>query len=163
MTTVFAPVTRRMMQQQQSEGAATFVSAEALGGGAAVAVAPPKPALKTRTRIVGFQIMSAGAASGLPPLLQAGVAGAMPRLAASAPQGCYEVFAAFKDGDPALADEKALRLAAADALIAELGVAAVKHGCDLNGYFGGAPRLPRLPLSAEGRARVEMALREIRN
>lgn len=162
VTTVFAPVTRRM-QIQESEGAATFVSAEALGGGAAVAVAPPKPAVKTRTKVVGFQIAGAGRAADMLPLLQAGASAVMPLLATCAPQGCHEVLAAFKDGDPALAAEKALRLQNADALMQELGVAGVKYGCDLNGYFGGHPRLPRLPLTAECRLLVEAALKEIRN
>jgi hypothetical protein len=39
----------------------------------------------------------------------------------------------------------------------------VKYACDLNGYFGGAPRLPRVGLPAQDRARVEAALREVRN
>ena len=94
---------------------------------------------------------------------EAGVSGAMPQLAACTPQGCYEVFAAFKDGDPSLAAEKAERLEKADELMRELGVAGLKYGCDLNGYFGGNPRLPRLPLRADQRARVEDALRELRN
>ena len=32
----------------------------------------------------------------------------------------------------------------------ELGVAGIKFGCDLNGYFGGRPRLPLLPLTRRG-------------
>lgn len=163
VTTVFAAVTRRMMDVS-SEGPATFVSAEALsGGGASVAVAPPKPAIKTRVKTVGFQIVYAGAASGMSPLLEAGVAGVMPELAACAPQGCHEVWAAFKDGDPALARLKAERLVEADEMVGEFGVAGVKYACDLNGYFGGAPRLPRVGLSTEERARVEAAMREVRN
>jgi 4-hydroxy-2-oxoglutarate aldolase len=39
----------------------------------------------------------------------------------------------------------------------------VKYGCDLNGYYGGAPRLPRLPLTAEAKAQVERALAGLRN
>ena len=84
-------------------------------------------------------------------------------LSACAPQGCYEAFAAFKDGDAALAAEKGARLVEADAAILALGVAGVKYGCDWNGYYGGAPRLPRLPLNAEGRAVVERVLVGIRN
>ena len=162
VTTVFAAVTRRMLSTE-GEGAATFVPAEALGGGVSVAVAPPKPALKTRTKSVGFQVVAAGAASAMVPLLEAGIAAVMPELAASAPQGCHEVWAAFKDGDPALARLKAARLVEADAVVRELGVAAVKYGCDLNGYYGGAPRLPRVGLTAEEKVRVEKALREVRN
>jgi dihydrodipicolinate synthase/N-acetylneuraminate lyase len=162
VTTVFAPVTRRM-KTPVSEGAATFVTAESLAGGAAVAVAPPKPAIKTRTKTVGFQVMAAGTALGLVDLWERGVAGAMPVLAACAPQGCYEAYAAFKDGDPALAREKEQRLAEADALLRREGIAAVKFGCDLNGYFGGVPRLPRVALDGAQRAQVERVLQGLRN
>jgi dihydrodipicolinate synthase/N-acetylneuraminate lyase len=164
VTTVFAPVTRRMLiPEPAAAGSATFVTAESLAGGTALAVAPSKPAIKTRTRTVGFQVMAAGRVAGLVELLTAGAAGSMAALSACAPQGCYEAYAAFKDGDPALAAEKEERLMAADAVVAELGIAAVKHGCDLNGYYGGAPRLPRLPLTAEGRSRVEKVLAGLRN
>jgi len=162
VTTVFAAVTRRM-KAPASEGAATFVSAESLAGGAAVAVAPPKPAIKTRTKTVGFQVIAAGRAAGLVDMLTAGVAGAMPMLAACAPQACYEAYAAFKDGDAALAREKEQRLLDADSLLHELGIAGTKYGCDLNGYFGGVPRLPRVPLNGEQRAQVERALQGLRN
>jgi len=163
VTTVFAAVTGRMLEVE-SEGAATFVAADALSsGGASVAVAPPKAAIKTRTKNVGFQVVAAGAASGSVDLLEAGVQGVVPELAACAPQGCHEVWAAFKDGDPKLARLKADRLREADAVVSEFGVAGVKYGCDLNGYFGGSARLPRVGLTAEEKARVERALREVRN
>ena len=160
VTAVFAPVTRRMEAAAREDG--TFVSAESLGGGAAVAITA-KAAVKTRTKVVGFQIMAAGPCADMLPLLEAGVAGALPRLAACAPQGCYEVFAAFKDGDPALSANKAERVREADGLMQELGVAGVKYGCDLNGYYGGLPRPPRLPLTAVQRSRVEAVLGEVRN
>src|SRR6185437_2013504 len=155
VTTVFAAVTGRMLDVS-GEGDATFVAADALSnGGASVAVAPPKAALKTRTKTVGFQVVGAGAASASVDLLEAGVQGVVPELAACAPQGCHEVWAAFKDGDPKLAGLKAERLREADAVVSEFEVAGVKYACDLNGYFGGAPRLPRVGLTAEEKARVE--------
>jgi 4-hydroxy-2-oxoglutarate aldolase len=168
VTPVFAPVTRRMLAPQiENAPAATFVSAESLAGGSALAIAavapPSAPSLKIRTKMVGFQVMAAGRVTALVELLEAGTAGAMPALSASAPQACYEAYAAFRDGDPALAAEKAHRLLAADALIAHQGIAAVKYGCDLNGYFGGIPRLPRLPLTADGRAAVERVLASLKN
>jgi dihydrodipicolinate synthase/N-acetylneuraminate lyase len=163
VTTVFAAATGRMLEVSR-EGEATFVAADALSsGGASVAVAPPKPAVKTRTKTVGFQVVAAGAASASVDLLEAGVQGVMPELAACAPQGCHEVWAAFKDGDSKLARLKAERLREADAVVAELGVAGVKYACDLNGYFGGAPRLPRVGLTAEEKQKVERAFREVRN
>jgi dihydrodipicolinate synthase/N-acetylneuraminate lyase len=167
VTTVFAPVTRRMKApasgSSKNGSAATFVSAESLGGGAALAVAPPRPAIKTRTKTVGFQVMAAGSVAGMVELLEAGVAGALPTLAACAPQACYEAYAAFKDGDAALAREKEQRLLEADALIQREGIAAVKYGCDLNGYFGGVPRLPRVPLDGEQRAQLERVMIGLRN
>lgn len=162
VTTVFAAVTRRMLEVP-GEGPATFVPAEALSGGVSVAVAPPKPAIKTRTKAVGFQVVAVGAASEMVSLLEAGVQGVMPELAACAPQACHEVWAAFKDGDAELARLKATRLVEADEMARELGAAAVKYGCDLNGYYGGAPRLPRVGLTAEEKQLVERAMREVRN
>jgi 4-hydroxy-2-oxoglutarate aldolase len=161
VTTVFAPVTRRM-RSLNAEEPANFVTAASLSGAAVVAM-PAKPAVKTRTKVVGFQVMAAGTASQMVELLDAGVAGAMPTLAACAPQGCFEAFAAFKDGDPALASEKEQRLVEADRLMASFGIAEVKYGCDWNGYFGGAPRPPRLALDAEQRLVVERVLAGLRN
>jgi dihydrodipicolinate synthase/N-acetylneuraminate lyase len=163
VTTVFAAATGRMLTVRETEGAATFVSAESLGGGAAVATAPLKPAVKTRTKTVGFQVVTAGSA-GMLAGLRAGAVGAMPGFSACAPQACYEVFAAWKDDDQALADEKQFRLAPAIELVEEqLGVPGLRYGCDLNGYFGGRPRLPLLPLSGEAREAVERVMKGIRS
>jgi dihydrodipicolinate synthase/N-acetylneuraminate lyase len=88
----------------------------------------------------------------------------MPGFAACGPQACYEVFAAWKDDDQALAEEKQARLAPAIALVEEeLGVPGLLYGCDLNGYFGGRPRLPLLPLSGDDRERVEEVMKGIRS
>jgi dihydrodipicolinate synthase/N-acetylneuraminate lyase len=164
VTPVFAAVTGRMLAERERAGAGTFISADTLGGGgAALAVAPPKPAMKTRTKVVGFQIV-AGSSAGILEDLQAGAVGVMPGFAACAPQGCYEVLAAWKDGDGGLALEKQARLQAAiDRVEAELGVPGIKFGCDLNGYFGGRPRLPLLPPSGEERTEIETLMRGLRN
>lgn len=161
VTSIFAAVTGRMLARQQ---AATMLSANSLtGGGAAPAVSPSVPALKTRTKGVGFQIIAGNAATMLD-ALYAGAVGAMPAFAACAPQACYEVFAAWKDGDRGLAEEKQERIqTAAKYIEEEIGVAAIKFGCDLNGYFGGVPRLPMLPLSGEDRTEIEGLLHGLRN
>lgn len=162
VTSIFAAVTGRMLARQE---AATMLTADMLvGAGAAVAVSGA--ALKTvmtRTKIVGFQILAGSTGTMLDALL-AGAVGAMPAFAACAPQACYEVFAAWKDGDRGLAEEKQERLrAAAKYLEDEVGVAAIKYGCDFNGYFGGAPRLPLLPPSGEDRTQIESLLQGLRN
>lgn len=164
VSTVFAAVTGRMRAQQETTGTGTFVSADALtGGGAALAVAPPKPAIKTRTKVVGFQALG-GSSAGMLEALQAGAVGVVPGFAACAPQGCYEVFAAWKDEDMLLAEEKQARLRDAVAKVeVELGVPGIRFGCDLNGYFGGRPRLPLLPITGEDREAIEAVMRGLRN
>jgi 4-hydroxy-2-oxoglutarate aldolase len=162
VTPVFAAVTRRM--QAQSGEAEVLISASTLtDGGAALAVAPTKVAPKTRTKVVGFQIL-AGRTEGMLEGLRAGAVGAMPGFATAAPQACYEVLAAWKDGDEGLSQEKQERLrGVADKVVGEMGVAGIKYGCDLNGYFGGRPRLPLLPLSGEQRAEVEELMQGMRH
>jgi dihydrodipicolinate synthase/N-acetylneuraminate lyase len=159
VTTVFAPVTGRMRAQSES-----LVSVNSLtGGAAAVAVAPTGAAVKTRTKAVGFQML-AGSTAGMLEGLRAGAMGAMPAFATSAPQACYEVLAAWKDGDQALAEEKQVRLErVAERVEEQLGVAGIKFGCDLNGYFGGRPRLPLLPLTGAERAEIEALMHGMRN
>jgi dihydrodipicolinate synthase/N-acetylneuraminate lyase len=163
VTTVFAAVTGRMLAVKEQAGAATFVAAESLGGGSAVATAPPRPAVKTRTKTVGFQVLAASSA-GMLPGLRAGAVGTMPGFAAAAPQATYEVYAAWKDDDQPLADEKQARLTPAIAKVeVELGVPGIRFGCDLNGYFGGRPRLPLLPLTEVQKNEVQAVMAGIRN
>jgi 4-hydroxy-2-oxoglutarate aldolase len=162
VTAVFAAVTARMQIRDGAAGG--LISTDTLkGGGAALAVAPAKIPTKTRTKAVGFQILT-GSTTGILDGLRAGAVGAMPGFAASAPQAVYEVLAAWKDGDEGLALEKQSRLqAVAERVELELGVAGIKFGCDLNGYFGGRPRLPRLPLTGEERAEIEALMHGLRN
>ena len=88
----------------------------------------------------------------------------MPAFAAAAPQACYEVLAAWKDGDEGLAREKQVRLQEVAARVErQMGVAGIKFGCDLNGYYGGKPRLPLLPLTGEEQAEIERLMQGMRN
>jgi 4-hydroxy-2-oxoglutarate aldolase len=163
VTAVFAAVTGRMETLNKGAVGGLIASDTLIGGGAALAVAPAKAAAKTRTKVVGFQML-AGDTTGMLEALRAGAVGAMPAFAASAPQGCYEVLAAWKDGDEGLAKEKQSRLQrVAEKVEEELGVAGIKFGCDLNGYFGGRPRLPLLPLTGNERAMVETLMQGLRH
>jgi 4-hydroxy-2-oxoglutarate aldolase len=152
VTQVFAAVTRRMLSDQAADG---LISAESLGGGTSLAVGAAKATFKTRTKVVGFQVLAGGTEQMLGALVK-GARGAVLPFAAAAPQGCYEVYAAWKDGDAGLAEEKQQRLVEAVRLVEDqLGVAGIKYGCDLNGYAGGMPRLPLLPLAGEQRTAIE--------
>lgn len=159
VTPVFAAVTGRMLGRRSE-----LVSAESLtGGSSGVAVAQAKAAVRTRMKVVGFQIV-AGGTEGMLEGLRGGALGAFSAFAVCAPQACYEVLAAWKDGDETLAREKQERLLdAARRIETELGIPGIKYGCDLNGYYGGLPRLPLLPLTGTERGEVEALMRGIRN
>jgi dihydrodipicolinate synthase/N-acetylneuraminate lyase len=119
--------------------------------------------LKTRQKEVGFQVM-VGAAHQLEPSLGLGAVGAILAFACPAPMACYEIFAALKDGDNALAREKQERVKlASQRVVGDLGIPGVKHSMDLNGYFGGPSRLPFLPLSGEQKAEIEKLMAGIKS
>jgi 4-hydroxy-2-oxoglutarate aldolase len=119
--------------------------------------------LKTRQKEVGFQVL-VGAAQKLHPSLEAGAVGAILAFASTAPTACYEIYAAWKEGDAELARLKQQRIAvAAQRVVGDFGVPGVKYGMDLNGYYGGPSRLPLLPLTGEMKAEVECLLADIRN
>jgi 4-hydroxy-2-oxoglutarate aldolase len=141
-----------------------FVSAEALGGEAAVTVAPPLPKVKAaRKKEVGFQVLS-GSAHNLLEAVEAGASGGVLALAACAPQACQEIYTAWKENDPKVAREKQQRMVEASRLVgSKLGIPGIKHACDLNGYYGGRPRIPLLPLNAEQQAEVACVMADLRN
>ncbi len=119
--------------------------------------------LKTRQKEVGFQVM-VGAAHQLEPSLGLGAVGAILALACPAPTACYEIHAAFKDGDGALAREKQERVKlAAQRVVGDRGVPGVKYAKELNGYFGGPSRLPFLPLTGEQKAEIEKLMAGIKS
>jgi dihydrodipicolinate synthase/N-acetylneuraminate lyase len=162
VTPVFEAVTGRMMSAGAAQSA-TFVPATDLAGGPAIAVAPPVVPLKTRTRDVGFQVLT-GSAAIILPSLEAGASGAILGFGACAPEACYEVYFAWKDRDAKLAAAKQERiLQPSRRITAELGISAVKYACDFNGFWGGYPRQPLLPLTTEQKAEVEKLLADIRN
>jgi dihydrodipicolinate synthase/N-acetylneuraminate lyase len=119
--------------------------------------------LKTRQKEVGFQVL-AGSAQRLLPSLQAGAVGGILAFATPAPTACYEIYAAWKEGDNELARLKQERITkAATRVASEFGIPGLKYALDLNGYYGGPPRLPLLPLTAGQKVEVELLLSDIRN
>jgi 4-hydroxy-2-oxoglutarate aldolase len=119
--------------------------------------------LKTRQKAVGFQIL-AGTAQRLQPCLDAGAVGGVLAFSSPAPTACYEIFAAWKEGDSELAKLKQERVSkAATRVASQIGIPGVKYALDLNGYYGGPPRLPLLPLTADLKSEVERLMSDIRN
>jgi 4-hydroxy-2-oxoglutarate aldolase len=170
VTETFEAVTPRMLTTAQasgSDGGGELVQVGALAGSG-----PSKPSsaavsvvgnLKTRQKEAGFQVL-VGAAQKLQPSLDAGSVGAILAFACAAPTACYEIYAAWKEGDAELAKLKQERIAAAaQRVVGDLGIPGVKHAMDFNGYFGGPARLPLLPLTAAVKSEVEELLTNIRN
>ena len=158
VTATFAAFTRRMATSAGA-GSGELISAESLGGTATIT--PPKP--KTRTKNIGFQI-AAGAAQQLLPSLDAGASAAVLAFAAAAPTACFEIYAAWKDGNHALAEEKQQRInAAAQRVASGFGVPGVKYAMELNGYYGGNCRLPLLPLTQSEKDEIATHMRDLKN
>jgi len=167
VTETFDAVTPRMLKAaNQSNGqGGELVQVGTLAGAAkqsssAVSVVA---GLKTRQKEVGFQVL-VGAAQKFDPSLQAGAVGGILAFADAAPTACYEIYAAWKEGDVELARLKQERIVkAAQRVVGELGIPGMKHAMDLNGYFGGPVRLPLLPLTADLKSEVEHLMADIRN
>jgi len=171
VTETFTAVTPRMLKSpEKGEQGGELVSVAELAGSSPAG--PSKPAssavrvvsgIKTRQKEVGFQVL-VGAAQKLHPSLDAGAVGAILAFACPAPTACYEIYAAWKEGDRDLARLKQARInSAAARIVGELGIAAIKYALDLNGYYGGPPRLPLLPLTGDVKAEVEHLMSDIRN
>jgi 4-hydroxy-2-oxoglutarate aldolase len=118
--------------------------------------------MKTRQKEAGFQVL-VGAAQKLHPALDAGAVGGILAFACLAPTSCYEIYAAWKEGDAELARLKQERIAIAAQRMGELGIPGVKYGMDFNGYFGGPARQPLLPLTGAVREEIERLLADVRN
>lgn len=163
VTETFEALTPRMLKAAEGDNG-NLVPVGALAGvkasSSAVSVIG---GIKTRQKEIGFQIL-VGAADKLKPSLEAGAVGAILGFACPAPTACYEIYAAWKEGDSDLAALKQERIVAASRrIVGQLGVPAIKHALDFNGYFGGVSRLPLLPLTSDLRAEVEQLLSGIRN
>ena len=151
-----AHVRRRVpITLRRAKGRPDVVSLGALAGTAT--------AVEEKTVEIGFQIL-AGSAQKFLPSLQAGAAGGVLAFANVAPVTCAKIHAAYRSGHEAAAmAEQEKIIQPATRISSELGIAGSKYGMDFNGYFGGSPRLPLLPVTAESRAEIEELLRDLRS
>ena len=162
VTDVQQAVTERMLTARTNGNGGQLVSVGELTGNGGTAVAT-SPRIKTRSKEVGFQIL-VGAAHTLLDSLQVGASGGVLAFAAPAPTICFEIYAAFRDNDMDLARSKQQRLEpATKRVVSQMGIPAIKYAMDLNGYYGGPPRLPLLPLAAAQKMEVEERMALFRN
>jgi dihydrodipicolinate synthase/N-acetylneuraminate lyase len=159
----FTPRMARAAAASASASSGDVVPASSLGAKPSSSAVQVVSGIKTRQKQVGFQVM-VGAAQKLYPSLEAGAVGAILAFADCAPGAMYEVYAAWKDGDHKLAEEKQQRLAkSAQRIVGDLSIPAVKYAMDLNGYYGGPVRLPLLGLTADAKREVEELMQGIKH
>jgi 4-hydroxy-2-oxoglutarate aldolase len=105
----------------------------------------------------GFQVLS-GSGMNFGDALQLGATGAILAIANAVPYACVTVWEAFRMRQhEAAQDWQARLLPCARIVPAKYGIAGLKHAMDLKGYYGGPPRLPLIPPSAEIRTEIEQA------
>jgi 4-hydroxy-2-oxoglutarate aldolase len=106
----------------------------------------------------GFAVL-AGSAGILLTGMVLGASGGVLSLGNAFPHKCCELYDRYQKGDMegALAVHHILfRLNMA--VSGSFGVAGVKYAMDMAGYHGGAPRLPLVPVGAEGKKSIETAI-----
>jgi dihydrodipicolinate synthase/N-acetylneuraminate lyase len=164
VTDVQEAVTGRMLSQAKAMAASLPIAGQPSSSSSSSSTAVQVVgALKTRQKEVGFQVL-VGAAHKLESSLNAGAVGAILAFACPAPTACFEIYAAWKENNDAVAKEKQQRIAeAAQKVVSEMSIPGVKYAMDLNGYFGGPVRLPLLPLTAEDKAKVGQLMDNIKN
>ena len=108
----------------------------------------------------GFQVLSGSINTFLSCLLNGGIGGII-SLANSTPEVVCRLYDYFMEGKLEKAAALNRQLIKANfGVSGKYGVAGVKYAMDLNGYFGGTPRLPLLPISEEGKKVVETSLKD---
>lgn len=93
--------------------------------------------------------------------LTIGCIGAICALANVAPEACVKIFNLVKAGDMDAARELQLKMIPVNqAVTAIYGVPGLKAAMDMCGYFGGDPRPPLLPSSAQERSEIEAIIKK---
>ena len=110
----------------------------------------------------GFQVL-VGSAPTLYPSLAVGASGAVLAFANAAPYAAITIWEAVRTRDyPAALDWQNRIGRAAHLVTTKYGIPGLKYAMDLNGYYGGPPRLPLKPASPEARREIEEAFRDLR-
>ncbi len=110
----------------------------------------------------GFQVL-VGSAPTLWPSLLMGACGAILAYANAAPYSTIAIWEAFRTREEAAGLDWQNRIARAAALVTvKYGIPGLKYAMDLNGYYGGPPRLPLVPPTAEAKAEIEAAFTNLK-
>jgi 4-hydroxy-2-oxoglutarate aldolase len=95
--------------------------------------------------------------------LKAGANGAALAFASAAPYASIAIWEAFRTREEEAGIDWQNRILQSSILVTDMyGVPALKHAMDLNGYFGGPPRLPFAVPTAQQRAEIEEAFKDLK-
>jgi len=110
----------------------------------------------------GFQILN-GSAPHLAASLRAGASGAVLAYASAAPFACLTIAEAILKREYEAAEDWQNRICEAALLVTvKYGIPGLKYAMDFNGYYGGPPRLPLIPVNRAGQVEVETAFHNLR-
>jgi 4-hydroxy-2-oxoglutarate aldolase len=110
----------------------------------------------------GFQVL-VGSAPTLWPSLLIGACGAILAYANAAPYSCIAIWEAYRTREEAAGLDWQNRIARAAQLVTvKYGVPGLKHAMDLNGYYGGPPRLPLCVPTPEAKREIEEAFQDLK-
>ena len=109
----------------------------------------------------GFQIF-AGSDGNFWDALQLGAVGGMLAIANVLPYACITVWEAFRRREPEAGRDWQSRILHATQLLGgKHGIPGLKYAMDLNGFYGGVPRLPLVPVGAAAKEELEEAFRDL--
>ena len=110
----------------------------------------------------GFQVL-VGSAPTLWPSLLMGACGAILAYANAAPYSVIAIWEAYRTREEAAGLDWQNRIGRASALVTtKYGIPGLKYAMDLNGYYGGPPRLPLVPPTAEAKKEIEEAFKDLK-
>ena len=110
----------------------------------------------------GFQVL-AGSMDILYPSLEQGAVGAILAFANAAPFLCLSLEEAVRTREYEAARELHERASTAAGVAGRYGVAGLKYVMDLQGYYGGPPRLPLMAVTSGAKRQIENAFREVQS
>lgn len=110
----------------------------------------------------GFQVLN-GSAPNLAASLRAGAVGAVLAYAGAAPFSCLTIAEAILKREYDAAEDWQNRIREAALLVTvKYGIPGLKYAMDFNGFYGGPPRLPLIPLSRAAQLEIETAFHNLR-
>jgi 4-hydroxy-2-oxoglutarate aldolase len=110
----------------------------------------------------GFQVL-VGSAPTLWPSLLMGACGAILAYANAAPYSTIAIWEAYRTRDEAAGLDWQNRIGRAAALVTtKYGIPGLKYAMDLNGYYGGPPRLPLCVPTEAAKREIEQAFQDLK-